>query len=91
MPGRGGLREGQVAPQGVCFALRETVAIYGDGGSGLAFHMNKDYYYCLWKAEVHRSHGMADLRILGTGCSPHSQHKPTLRSVCVGVGQLEKK
>lgn len=38
---RGGLREGQVAPQGACFASRETVAIYGDGGSGLAFHMNK--------------------------------------------------
>lgn len=27
------------------------------------------------------------LRILGTGYSPHSQHQPTLRSVCVGLGQ----
>lgn len=89
---RGRLREGQVAPQGVCFAPRETVAIDGDGGSGLAFHMDKDCYYCcLRKAEVHRSHGLADLRILGTGCSPHSQHQPTLGSVCVREGWLEKK
>lgn len=67
------------------------MAIYGDGGSGLAFHMNKDYYYRLWKAEVRRSHGMADLRILGTGCSPHSQHQPTLGSVCVGLGAVREK
>lgn len=66
------------------------MAIYGNGGSGSACRMNKDFYYHFQKAEVHRSHGMADLRILGTGCSPHSQHQPTLRSVCVGVGAVRE-
>lgn len=47
---------------------------------GLAFYINKKYYYCFLKAEVGRSQNMAKLRVLAAGCSSHAQHQPVLGS-----------